>query len=76
MIYIRKLIQAIKSNDLDFEENQDFDADDIKRIMKEYAEYYGEKFRQSILDECWFDDYATEITTAPIIKEIKLPEHE
>lgn len=48
----------------------------LPEMMKGYAEWYAEQFRQKILDECWIDDYGYETINSQSIKEIKLPEHE
>lgn len=51
------------------------DYDILSEVMKEYAEYYCNKYKQSLIDGC-FNHNGVQMTEKQDIIETKLPEHE
>lgn len=78
MIKIDNLIDSILGEDNLYFPEQHFSSENIKKIMKEYAEYYAKKCLEIAINEinCGnAEDFQYDIARKSILN-IKLPEHE
>ena len=75
MSKIEELIDSIRQSTGGYYSGPDFYDYSIERIMEEYAEYYAEKFRQSLFEYAFEMNGVQVIEITTLKQEIKLPEH-
>ena len=53
-----------------------YQSEEIKHAIIQYAEWYALEYRSKILDNCWTDDYGQTLISDTELLKIEFPTHD
>lgn len=76
MSKIHELIEKIACYGVDYDNNETYSAHHIELILKEYAEWYLEQFKESCKEQFYIDDFGCSLLNEQHFDSTPNPPHE